>query len=318
MTRPGASGAKPKVLMITGPTAVGKTSLSIQVAKALGGHVISADSMQIYRWMELGTAQPTIAEMQGIPHYFMSIIRPDEDYSAAEFGSDASCCIRWLLSRGLVPIVAGGARLYLRALTHGMFPGAPKDAQVRRRLLALAEAEGAQALHTRLAGIDPETAARLAPTDLKRVVRAIEVYETTGKPISSWQTQSPAGSPFEFIKVILTASRESIYEAIATRTRRMFEMGFLDEVQRLLDMGYRDDIERIKANGYREAAAHLRGEIPESEAYEKMDRATRHNAKYQLMWTRQERDWHVIDVEGVALPETAARIVSLYRAQSLD
>jgi len=306
--------AKPKVLMITGPTAVGKTRVAVEVARSIGGHVASADSMQIYRWMEIGTAQPTVEEMRGVPHYFMSIVRPDEDYSAAQFGADATECIRWLLGRGVVPMVVGGARLYLRSLTHGIFPGVPKSPEVRKRLLVLADTEGAECLHERLSQVDPEAAARLAPGDLKRVVRALEVYETTGTRMSQLQTQDAPDSPFHFVKVILTASREWIYERIGRRTREMFEMGFMDEVKRLLAMGYGDDIERIKANGYRETAALLRGEIAESEAFERMDRATRHNAKYQLMWTRQEKDWHSIDVESLPPEETAGRIVSLFEA----
>ncbi|GAG24787.1 unnamed protein product, partial [marine sediment metagenome] len=230
------------------------------------------------------------------------------------FGADATECIQWLLGRGVVPMVVGGARLYLRSLTHGIFPGVPKSREVRERLLALADSKGPESLHAKLSEVDPETAARLAPGDLKRIVRALEVHEVTGSLMSELQTQSLPDSPFELVGVILTASREWIYERINKRTREMFETGFIDEVKRLLGLGCGGDIERIKANGYRETAALLRGEISESEAFDRMDRATRHNAKYQLMWTRQEKDWHSIDVESLPPEETSRRIVSLFDA----
>jgi tRNA dimethylallyltransferase len=303
---------RPKVLMITGPTAVGKTQVAVEVAKRVGGHVISADSMQIYRWMEIGTAQPDFEEMQGVPHYFMSIIRPDEEYSAAQFGVDAADCIRWLLKRGIPPIVAGGARLYLRSLTHGIFAGTPKDPELRRRLVSLAETMGSEYLHKELQKVDPEAAARLDANDTKRVVRALEVYETVGVPMSRLQAQESPVSEFLFIRVALTAGREWIYRSIGDRTKRMFERGFVEEVRRLLEMGYGDAMERIKANGYREAAAFLKGEMTEADALDKMERATRHNAKYQLMWTRNDEGWRLLDVESLEPSLAAERVASIF------
>jgi tRNA dimethylallyltransferase len=280
------------LLVIAGPTATGKTAAAVEVAAACGGEIISADSMQIYRGLDLGTAKPTAAERARAVFHLVDIVEPDATYTAADFQRDAEAAITAIWARGRLPILCGGTGLYLRAVLRGLSfpPGAlPETAELRRRLEAEAKQRGPAALHRRLAQVDPPTAARLAVGDLRRVIRALEVHEHTGRPFSELaRVDEHHGAKYNARTFVLTCPRELLYARIERRVDEMLAAGWLAEVRGLRDRGLTLKHQSMQALGYRHLLGHLeRGEDSVATA-DLIKRDTRRFAKRQLTWFRRD------------------------------
>lgn len=277
------------LVVILGPTATGKTEVGIQVAMRLGGEVISADSMQVYKYMDIGTAKPTMAERQGIPHHLIDIVTPDQDFSAALFQEYARRHINNIIARGRVPILVGGTGLYIRVVIDPYsFNSAGVDKEYRMRMQSYARQYGRDWLHRQLAAADPQTAARLHPNDVKRVIRALEVIKLTGQTLF----HTPGGrreSPYNLIIFGLNRPREQLYSLVENRVDRMIGQGLVNEVSQLLQWGYGRQLKSMQSLGYKEVAAYLAGELNLGEAITLIKRNTRRFAKRQLTWFRHEQ-----------------------------
>ncbi|WP_066635592.1 tRNA (adenosine(37)-N6)-dimethylallyltransferase MiaA [Desulfolucanica intricata] len=278
------------LIAIVGPTAVGKTDVGILVAKALGGEIVSADSMLIYRYMDIGTAKPTVEEMQDIPHYMIDIIDPDQNYSVALYQEQAEKYIKEINSKGKYPILVGGTGLYVRSvIDHYNFSGTEINWEYRRKLNEIARIKGNLFLHNCLKEIDPETAEKLHPNDRKRVIRAMEVFKQTGRPISSYHDRDKIERPKYNLKIFgLIMERNTLYQRIEQRVDKMIERGLLEEVKWLLDHGYKTQLNSMKGLGYKEIAAYWSGELKLEESIELLKRNTRRFAKRQLTWFRRD------------------------------
>lgn len=279
---------RPRLTVIAGPTASGKTALALEVAKKRGAEIVSADSQQVYRHFDIGTAKPTAAELAEVPHHLVSVADPLETFSAARFQSLADEAIAEITKRGKQVVVAGGTGLYLRILLHGVVPAPPAAPELRQRLEQEATQHGRDHLHGRLAQVDPESAAWVKPTDLVRIVRALEIYELTGTTASQFRKDHQfAEDRYLFDLYVLDPPRDELYRRIDERTSRMFREGLLDEVRALLDRGYRDAAP-MGSVGYPQALAHLEGKLSLEEAVAQTARETRRYAKRQLTWFRRE------------------------------
>lgn len=285
--------------ILTGPTASGKTALSIRLAKAHDCEIVCMDSMQIYRRMNIGTAKPTTEEMTGIPHHMIDVAEPDEAFSVARYQEMAEECIADIHSRGKRALLVGGTGLYLRALRQPMAMGdVSGDESIRAELEALAASEdGKQRLHDMLEQVDPDTAARLHLNDVRRAVRALEVYRLTGIPFSK-QPQISGESRFQYRVASLTMDRALLYARIEKRVDLMIEQGLVSEVKTLLDSGVPADCQAMKAIGYKEIVPFIRGEASWEETDYLLKLNTRHYAKRQLTWMRREED--VLWVDALA------------------
>ncbi len=302
----------PELLVITGPTATGKTALGVRLAELLGGEVVGADSMQIYRGMDIGTAKPTPQEMRGVRHHMIDVAEPSERFSAAKYAAMASQCVDDILARGRVPIVVGGTGLYIDALLRREeFAAAPGNSGVREALEAEYDALGGEAFREKLAAVDPERAAKLAPGDKKRLVRALEVYRLTGETITAHDERSKTLPPrYTSMKIALDfTARETLYERIDRRAAQMFENGLVDEVRALLEAGVSAETTAMQAIGYKETAAYLRGEYDLTEAIERVQRESRRYAKRQLTWLRRDESVQWLRWEN-APDESAARPIA--------
>lgn len=275
--------------VLTGPTASGKTALSIKLAKAHDCEIVCMDSMQIYRHMNIGTAKPTVEEMAGIPHHMIDVAAPDESFSVARYQEMAEDCIGKIQSRGNRALLVGGTGLYLRALRQPMAMGdVSGDEKIRAELENLAaQPDGKQRLHDQLKQVDPSTAERLHLNDVRRVVRALEVYRLTGIPFSQ-QPQIQTESRYSYRVASLTMDRALLYARIEKRVDMMMEQGLIDEVRRLLDSGVPADCQAMKAIGYKELIPYIRGEATWEETDYLLKLNTRHYAKRQLTWMRRE------------------------------
>lgn len=282
---------KKECWVLTGPTASGKTALSIRLAKAHDCEIVCMDSMQIYRRMNIGTAKPTVEEMSGIAHHMLDVAEPDENFSVARYQEMAEECIADIQARGKRALLVGGTGLYLRALRQPMAMGdASADEAIRAELEQLATEDGGkQRLHDMLAEVDPETAARLHLNDVRRAVRALEVYRLTGVPFSK-QPQIQTDSRFAYRVASLTMDRAFLYSRIEKRVDSMIQQGLLDEVRGLLESGVPADCQAMKAIGYKEIIPYLRGEATWEETDYLLKLNTRHYAKRQLTWMRREAD----------------------------
>ena len=288
-----------RVIMIVGPTCVGKTGVAVLLAQALGTEIISADSMQIYRSMDIGTGKPTPEQLAAVPHQMIDIADPWEEYSAGKYLDTVRPIIVALHGKGKIPVMAGGTGLYVRALTEGIFKGPEADWELRARLME----EPPEALYSRLKEHDPEAAAKLAPVDVRRVVRALEVFLTSGETVSSLRAESTKPLPYEFIKLGLYRDREELYPMIEQRVDEMMGGGLLDEVRGLL--GRNPSRTAMQAIGYKELAAHLNGQYDLDEAVELIKRNTRRYAKRQYTWFRREVGLAWVDVTGCTTADEA-------------
>lgn len=280
------------LIILTGPTAVGKTALSIGLAKAVGGEIISADSMQVYRGMDIGTAKIRPVEMQGVPHHLIDVLDPREPFHVAAFQEYCNQCMAEIYGRGHIPILVGGTGFYIQAVLYQIdFTQTEQDAAYREQLQREAENRGAEMLHRQLAQVDPEAAGQIHPHNVKRVIRALEYYRQTGKKISEHNAQEQQKtSPFHFRYYVLSLPREILYERINQRVDKMRLDGLEDEVRRLSKSGCTRDLISMQGLGYKEILQALDGEISMEDAYRKIKQETRHFAKRQMTWFRRERE----------------------------
>lgn len=283
-----------RALILTGPTASGKTALALELAERIGAEIVALDSMTVYRGMDVGTAKPTRAERQRIPHHLIDVLDPWESLSVAWWLDRAAEACQSITARGKRPLFVGGTPFYLKALLYGLFPGPPGDERIRLKLEGEGQRVGAEALHARLAAVDPRTAARLHPNDLRRVVRALEVHELTGIPISQWQqtwdtpafAPAPGTRPLPIPAAVLAPPREELYSRINARVERMLAGGWLEEVMRLRNLPRPLSREARQALGYRELIDHLDGIADLPSTMEQIRTRTRQFAKRQLTWFR--------------------------------
>ncbi|MBL0700167.1 MAG: tRNA (adenosine(37)-N6)-dimethylallyltransferase MiaA [Desulfosarcina sp.] len=276
---------KPKIVVICGPTGIGKTSAAIKMAKLFSGEIISADSMQIYRYMNIGTAKPTIAEQTAVFHHMIDIVEPDEQFDAADFAAKAHNIIAELCKKDVLPFVVGGTGFYIKALLHGLFRARPADQKILIRLKEEAIKFGSSALHSRLEEIDPDAAHKIHSNDTFRIVRALETFESTGKKISEYQKEHNfRENPFDVLKIGLAVDRNLLYERINRRVDLMLESGFVDEVKRLLEKGYNEKLKAMQSIGYRHLVEFIRGAVSWEESVRLIKRDTRRYAKRQLTW----------------------------------
>lgn len=287
------------LVVILGPTATGKTQLSLQLAHEFRGEILSADSMQIYKGMNIGTATPSKDERKGIPHYFLSSIPPCREFSVADFQREARFQITMINKRGGVPFLVGGSGLYIRAtLENFVFPSLKKDKVFHRSCQEILRREGSHHLHRRLKEIDAKTAEIIHPNDSRRITRALEIYHQTGKTPSFYRKKAKeTPSLYKTLKIGLTASREVLYRRIEERVQRMLEKGLVDEVRGLLEDGYHCELVSMQSLGYREIAAYLEGRYDYNEAVRLIKRNTRHFAKRQLTWFKKEKDVHWFPID---------------------
>ena len=291
---------KPPLLVIAGPTAAGKSALSLDLAERLDGEIVSADSVQVYRYMNIGSAKIMPEEMRGIPHHLIDILDPKEAYNAVLFQDQARKACDDIRARGKLPIVCGGTGFYLRALIYDTaFTDEETDEQLREALLKEAETkEGQEALYRRLQEADPEYAEGVSPNNIRRVIRALEFYTLTGKKLSEHNREErEKESPYDLLYLCATLPRETLYNRIDTRVDRMMEAGLLEEVRFLKDYGCTRGMTSMQALGYKQLYAHLLGERTLDEAVEDIKKETRHFAKRQMTWFRAEKDVRFIDME---------------------
>lgn len=300
------------VIVIVGPTASGKTELAVKLAAMVDGEIISADSMQLYKYMDIGTAKPDAAEMSGIRHYLISEVTPDTEFSVARFRELALKYISEILDRGRQPIVAGGTGLYVNSLIYNInFSETVSDPELRDRLKREALERGNRYLYERLVEIDPEAASGIHENDLKRIIRAIEVHEHTGRPISLHRQLSRLEPPpYRYLVFGLRWDREKLYKRIERRVDLMFERGLLDEVRGLVGMGYDKYAVAMQGLGYKEILAYLRGECTLEEAVYILKRDTRRYAKRQMTWFRRIEGIQWLDIDENTDMEKQAKKVA--------
>ena len=288
---------KQKLLVIAGPTASGKSSLAVQLAKRWNGEVISADSMQVYRRMDIGTAKVTPEEMEGVPHHLIDVLEPQEEWNVALFQEQASAAIRDIASRGRLPILCGGTGFYLHALLYDtQFDEEPGQKKIRKALEARLQEEGPEQLHQELQAIDPLSAEAIHPHNAKRVIRALEYYQLHGTPISAHnQEQKKKVSPFDLCYLALSMDRQKLYDRIDLRVDQMVAQGLVQEVRSLTEEGLSAGMTAMQGLGYKEILPYLNGACTLEEAVRILKRDTRHFAKRQLTWLRAEKDVRWID-----------------------
>ncbi len=285
------------LLVICGPTASGKTALAIELSRHFDLEVVSADSRQVYRGLDIGTAKATAEERRQVPHHLIDVVNADEEFSVADFIRLASDAVEQIHGRGRLPAVVGGTGLYIKGLTEGLLSAPSGDGIVREELLALEREQGSGTLYRRLGEIDPPLAARLPPGDLLRIVRALEVYELSGRRLSEYQQEHAFEErPYDTLKIALAPEREILYQRINQRVEQMFSEGLLDEVRQLLDKGYSPELKAMRTIGYRESILHLQGRLSQDEAIALIQRDSRRYAKRQLTWFR--RDNSIISVDS--------------------
>lgn len=283
---------KKPIVVLTGPTAVGKTELSIQLAKVIGGEIISADSMQVYKHMDVGSAKITLEEMDGVSHYLVDELEPFDEFHVVKFQEYAKKYLNEIYAHGKIPIIAGGTGFYIQALLNDIdFTEQESDSAYRKELEALAEEHGNQYLHDRLKEVDPESAEAIHPNNRKRVIRALEFYQETGRKISEHNAKEQMRtSPYNFAYFVLNDERSHLYKRIDARVDKMIEDGLEAEVRRLKEMGCTKDMVAMQGIGYKEMLSYLDGSYSLEEAVYIIKRETRHFAKRQITWFKRERD----------------------------
>ena len=288
---------KQPILVLTGPTAVGKTETSVQLAKAVNGEIISADSMQVYRHMDIGTAKIRQEEMRGIPHYLVDEFEPNEEFNVMIFQKRVKEYLKDIYARHKIPILVGGTGFYIQAVLYDIaFTENQGDDHFRREMQQLAKTEGEKVLHEKLRQVDPESAESIHPNNVKRVIRALEYYHFTGEKFSVHnEVERQRQSPYQFLYVVLNMDREKLYRRIDQRVDQMMEEGLVKEVESLLAHGYGRNLVSMQGLGYKEIAAALSGECSLSDAVYQIKRDTRHFAKRQLTWFRREREVTMLD-----------------------
>ncbi|HZG59872.1 MAG TPA: tRNA (adenosine(37)-N6)-dimethylallyltransferase MiaA [Anoxybacillus sp.] len=307
-----------KLVVIIGPTAVGKTKLSIELAKRLNGEIISGDSMQVYKGMDIGTAKIKPEEMEGIPHHLIDIKEPTESFSVAEFQQMVRPLISEITKRDKLPMIVGGTGLYIQSVIYDyQFSDAPSDDNYRRKLEKFALEHGAVALHEKLKEIDPQSAERIHPNNVRRVIRAMEIFHCTGKTMTEWQKQQTPDLLYDVALIGLTMEREQLYRRINERVDQMMAEGLLDEVKTLYESGVRD-CQSIQAIGYKEIYEYLDGRISLAEAVEQLKQNSRRYAKRQLTWFRNKMPVQWFDMTDLSDFSTKVEEILHYIAGKLQ
>ncbi|MCJ7664739.1 MAG: tRNA (adenosine(37)-N6)-dimethylallyltransferase MiaA [Desulfobacterales bacterium] len=298
---------KPKIVVICGPTASGKSAAALELARHFGAEIINADSMQVYKYMDIGTAKPSPEERNLVRHHLIDILYPDEEFSAALFREEARQIIAEVSTHGKKAMVVGGTGLYIKALTSGLIRGGEVDPAIRSRLQSEAQDGAREQLYMRLDQVDPATAARLHPHDTYRIIRALEVYERTGRPISALrQRHLFQEESYQALKIGLMPERGDLYQRIDERVDEMIRHGLGEEVQRLLEMGYAPTLKAMQSLGYKQMAAHLQGEYDLAEAARRIKRDTKRYAKRQITWFKADTRIH-----WVAYPKDRDAVVRM-------
>ena len=290
---------RPRVIAILGATATGKSALGIALARRLGGEVVSCDSTAVYRRFDIGTDKVPASQRQGVPHHLIDVAEPTEEYSAARYAREASAAVREITARGRIPIVVGGTGLYYRALTRGVFPGPARDAALRARLERIADKKGVERLHTLLQRVDPESATRIQSRDRKRLIRALEVFLLTGRPLTAHfaDTRSPLPE-YEGISFALQIPPELTDARVSARVAAQFEQGLLDEIRGILAAGIAETAHPFTGLVYRQALEHLHGVRDEASTRELIIRENRKYSRRQLIWFRKEPNLQWIHAAG--------------------
>ncbi len=309
-SQPPSAQRAPVILALIGPTAVGKTALSLDLAERLGAEIVSADSRQVYRPLTIGTAKPTVEELARVRHHFIDELELGDPFSAGRFAEQAEARIAEILSRGRKPLVVGGSTLYLEALLHGLAEIPATSPATRDRLMHRLGDEGRAALFAELQRLDPASASRMDATKTQRVVRALEVLHDTGRPLSHYHTQRSTPR-FDFAPVVLSRPRAVLYERINRRVDHMLEAGLLDENRRLLEAGVSPTLNPLRTIGYREPLAHLRGEVEYAEMVRRLKRNTRRYAKRQLTWFRRHPGYRWLDLRAVDSPQVMETFLAI-------
>lgn len=305
---------KKPLIILTGPTAVGKTALSIELAKAVNGEMISADSMQVYKLLDIGTAKIKQEEMQGIPHHLIDVLDPTEDFNVFLFQKMAKAALEEIYAKGKIPIVVGGTGFYIQALLYDIAFEETTESAYRKELEQYVSLHGAHALHEQLKTIDPVSYETIHENNVKRVIRALEFYHDTGYPISRHNAQErERSSPYQFAYFVLNDDRQKLYDRIELRIDQMLEEGLVEEVRQAMAYGCTSDMVSMQGLGYKEIIPYLQGACSLDEAVYILKRDTRHFAKRQLTWFRRERD--VIWVDKTQLPDTGQQLA--YMQQQL-
>lgn len=295
-----------KVIFIAGPTAVGKTKYAIEIAKTFDGEIISADSMQIYKYMDIGSAKPTKEELAQAKHYLVDEIDPRQDFSVAEYQTLAKRYINKVFESGMTPVVSGGTGLYINSLVYDMdFSIMPKQADFRETLEKEAELYGAEHVHDKLKALDMAAAERIHPNNLKKVIRAIEVFETTGEGIREFKESFINTKDYDCVLIGLTRNREELYSRIDQRVDQLLEAGLVEEIKSLLEKGLSENNISMKGIGYKEMISYLHGEYDLNEAIRLVKRNTRHYAKRQLTWLKRYPDMHWFNLSDYKTDEEA-------------
>ena len=298
-----------KVIVIIGPTCSGKTNLSLKIAQLIPSEIISADSRQIFKYLNIGTAKPSIDQLQQVPHHLIDFLDPAENYDVSMFEKDAERIIDQIHEKSRTPIVVGGSGLYIKALIDGIFDTADKDEEYRKELLQKRKEFGNEFLYEELKKVDSISAEKMLPQNWKRVIRALEVYQITGEPI--WKhhqkQEIKKEKKYSFKQFGLIWNREILYENIDKRVDEMIEQGFIDEVKNILDMGFEKNLNSLNTVGYKEIIQHLEGEISIDRAIELIKRNTRHYAKRQLTWFRKDKRIQWFDISNISQLDQIAK-----------
>ena len=280
---------KPKIVIVLGPTAVGKTELALAVAQRVNAEIVNADSQQVYRYLDIGTGKPSKPERERVRHHLIDVVNPDEDFNAARYRQLAAASIDEIHKRGAKVLVSGGTGLYLKALTGGLFSGPSQDTELRANLEREIAQIGLAALYDRLIAIDPGANTKIHPNDRQRIIRALEVYQSTGRPLSEWQNEHRfQEEAFQVLKIGLARARDELYDLISRRSESMIRAGLLDEVRGLMERGYELDLKPLRSVGYRQMGEVIEGIKGLPEAMAEMKQETRRLAKRQLTWFRSD------------------------------
>jgi tRNA dimethylallyltransferase len=304
---------RPKIVIVLGATAVGKSEVALHLAESVNGEIVNADSQQVYRHMDIGTGKPSKADRERVRHHLIDIVAPNEEFNAALFRRLATESIRQIHARGRNAFVCGGTGLYLKALTRGLFEGPGHDPEVRQTLEQEIAANGVASLYQRLETIDPTVGSSIHPNDRQRIIRALEVYRLTGRPLSEWQKEHGfQENPFEIFKIGLLRKRAELYNLINLRCERMIEEGLLEEIRGLVERGFDLDLKPLRSVGYRQMGQVLRGTQSMNDAVEEMKQETRHLAKRQLTWFRRDDEirWFHPEEQAKEIELTVTRFLS--------
>lgn len=308
-----------RILALVGPTASGKTSLSLLLAEILNGEIISADSRQIYRYLDIGTAKPDLTDRKRIRHHFVDLLEPAEEYSAGQYGQEARKVVRQVLDRGKVPILVGGSGLYVKSALDGLFGGPGKDPEVRRRLEERFHRDGIQTLMEDLERVDPVTLERMKEITPRRVIRALEVYSISGVPLSEFHAREEQAPEFESLQFGLEWDRKVLYERINERVDRMISMGLVQEVRDLQLRGFSRQLNSLNTVGYNEVFDYLEGKTDRESMTDLIKRNSRRFGKRQLTWFKTDNRIHWISMtKGLDLFSVAQRISELYRRGQVE